>query len=195
MKLIGKRIGYHYLSKHLQVIWKIRSSMNLIDLPNDFYIVKLNKEDYNLALLDGPWMTVEHYLHVQHWRPNLIADSAQIDLLLVWVRFPILPVEYYTVLWLQKASNKIRRTLKVDYTTLSVSRGKFARVCVEVDLNKPLKSIYMLMNKFWNIQYEGLHTLCFKCERYGHTKDSCADDTIDGQNENQQNIKHKSSTI
>lgn len=60
---------------------------------------------------------------------------------------------------------------------------------MEVDLNKLLKATYRLRNKFWRIQYEGLHTLYFKCGRYGHTKDICVDDVNDVQNEN--SAKHQ----
>lgn len=40
------------------------------------------------------------------------------------------------------AVNKIGRTIKVDRTTLMASKGKFARVCIEVDLTKSLKAGY-----------------------------------------------------
>lgn len=71
------------------------------------------------------------------------------------------------------AGNKIERTRKVDNTTLSASRGKFARVCVEIDLNKPLKSGYTLRNRHWKIQYEGLQVVCFHCGKYGQGEASC----------------------
>lgn len=52
----------------------------------------------------------------------------------VLVRFPILPLEKYTVGWLKRDGNSIGKTIRVDMATLIASRGKFARVCVEVDL-------------------------------------------------------------
>lgn len=33
------------------------------------------------------------------------------------------------------------KTIKVDRTTLMASRSKFARVCVKIDLTKPLKEV------------------------------------------------------
>lgn len=147
IKMIGKRIGYHYLSKRLQALWNMQSTTMLIELPNGFYIVKFtNEQDYFKALLDG-WTFGDHYLHVQCWTPNFIAETSKIDLLPIWVCFPILPVEYYISSWLQRAGNKIERTLKVDNTTLMISRGKFAKVCMEVDLNKPLKAGYKLKGR------------------------------------------------
>lgn len=40
-----------------------------------------------------------------------MSTTAQIESLLVWARFPVLPVEYYTGKWLEKAGD---RTVKVD---------------------------------------------------------------------------------
>lgn len=105
--------------------------------------------------------------------PNFIADEAQMNFLPVWVRFPILPVEFYTTSWLVQAGNRIGRTLKVDDRTLQASRGKFARVCVEIVLTKPLKAGYMLRGKLRRVQYEGLHSICFHCGRYGHKVLEC----------------------
>lgn len=76
-----------------------------------------------------------------------MADSAEINTFSVWVCFPILPVEYYTENWLRRARDQIGRTIKVDDTTIYAMRGKFARVCVEVDLTKPLKGRYRMRGK------------------------------------------------
>lgn len=124
-------------------------------------------------LLDGLWKIGENYLHVQRWKPNFRPDKKEISSMPVWVRFPILPVEYYKEGWLRRAGNSIGKTIKVDIATLLASRGKFARVCVEVDLRKPLMSGYTLRGEFWRLQYEGLHEICFECGKYGHHSASC----------------------
>lgn len=66
-------------------MWHTQDDPMLIDLGNDFFIVKLlNREEYERALSDGPWMIGDHYLHVQRWRHNFLADSAKITSLHVW---------------------------------------------------------------------------------------------------------------
>lgn len=89
-------------------------------------------------------MIGDNYLHVQRWRPNFIAATKVIKSLPVWVRFPILPVEYYTENWLKRAGERIGKTIKVDDATRAATLGKFARVCVEVELSKPLKAGYKI---------------------------------------------------
>lgn len=74
--------NYHYLSKRLQAMWKMQPLTMLIDIPNDFYIVKsTNEPDYSMALFYGPWMIGDPSLHVQCCRPNFMVKTAQIDLL------------------------------------------------------------------------------------------------------------------
>lgn len=109
-------------------------------------------------------MAGDNYLHVQKWRH--IADKAEVSSLPVWIRFPVLPVEYYIKPWQRRAWNNIGRTIKVDVATLLASRGKFTRVCVEVDLHRPFMSGYHLHGDFWRLQYEGL-------EHYGHRSLTC----------------------
>lgn len=85
----------------------------------------------------------------------------------------MLPLEYYSVSWLQRAGNEIGKTLKVDTITLLASRGCFARVCVDLDLRQPLKPAYHLKNRSWKLQYEGLQVMCDKYGRYGHGTSAC----------------------
>lgn len=91
----------------------------------------------------------------------------------MWVRFPWLLIEYYTEEWLHKAGNTIGRIIKVDDTTLVTSQGKFARVCVEIGLDKSLVSSYGMRGEEGQLQYEGLHELCFKCGKYGQREIKC----------------------
>lgn len=69
----------------------------------------------------------DNHLHVQEWVPDFVANEANINKLLVWVRFSVLPVEYYTKTWLERAGSRIGKILRVDYATLLALIGKFAR--------------------------------------------------------------------
>lgn len=133
-------------------MWLIQSKPMLIDLSNNFFIVKLyRKEEYEQVLPDGSWMIGDNYLHIQMWKPNFMADKAAINSLPIWVRLSVLLVEYYTGGWLKRAGNSIGRIIKVDIATLLASKGEFTRVCVEVDLQKPLKAGYHMHGDFWRL--------------------------------------------
>ncbi|CAN0928867.1 hypothetical protein LINGRAHAP2_LOCUS36719 [Linum grandiflorum] len=75
---------------------------------------------------------------------------------------------------LQNGCYLVRFRSKVDYeATEEGARGKYARVCVEVDLTKPLLSKYKLEGKKYLISYEGLKDLCTICGKYGAPEHLC----------------------
>lgn len=57
--------------------------------------------------------------------------------------------------------------------TLATTRGKFAHICIELDLKKPLRLRYLMQGREWHLQYEGLHDICFGCREYGHREINC----------------------
>lgn len=56
----------------------------------------------------------------------------------------------------------------MDPTTLSTSRGKFARIYVEVDFRQPLVPLTSAMGYLQVVEYEGLHQICFGYGEYRH---------------------------
>ena len=62
-----------------------------------------------------------------------------------------------------KVGEKIGKAIKIDEARSLVSRGHFAHMCVEIDLEKPLISKFQLRHKVTKIGYEGIHLVCFNC--------------------------------
>ncbi|MFQ6629543.1 hypothetical protein Gotur_007639 [Gossypium turneri] len=53
IKLLGKRIGFSTLNSKLYAIWKMSRMFQLMDLDNDYYIVKFQaRADYEKALAE-----------------------------------------------------------------------------------------------------------------------------------------------
>lgn len=114
-------------------------------------------------------MLADHYLLVQRWRPNFDPWKTESKKkIAAWIRIPGLPIEFYNHDSLWRVGGMIGRTLKVDMTTTIASRGKFARLCVEMDLRKLLLPNFRALGRKYRIEYEGLHLLCFNCGKYGH---------------------------
>lgn len=67
--------------------------------------------------------------------------------------------------------------LKVDDFTTFLSRSKYALICVEIDLSKPLSRGFWigedLHRVFVVVQYECLPTFCYSCGMVGHGSNSC----------------------
>lgn len=55
IKLIGKRMGYNLLRTRNKKTWNTTDPLNLIDLGNDFYLIRISSEIlYNKVLNNGP---------------------------------------------------------------------------------------------------------------------------------------------
>lgn len=57
----------------------------------------------------------------------------------------------------------IRKVINIDYNVESATRGKFARIAVEISLSKPLCSQFLYEGKIQKIEYESLPTIYFQC--------------------------------
>lgn len=77
-------------------------------------------------------------ISVTKWHPNFDPYDTHVSKVLAWVRFPCIPIEYYNGSMLLKLGNLVGKALYADNTSLTANMGKFAQVCVDIDLSKPL---------------------------------------------------------
>ncbi|ONK56454.1 uncharacterized protein A4U43_C10F8880 [Asparagus officinalis] len=139
VKVLGRLINFNILQQRLLKLWHFDEESELIDLGYGFYIVKLSdKEGLARILTGGPWKIMDHYLLVQRWKPNFKPSIATVSKAAVWVRLPELPIEYFNVDFLMGVGKLLGTPIKLDTNITMATRGKFARICVEVDLAKPL---------------------------------------------------------
>ncbi|KAI9125684.1 hypothetical protein K1719_003102 [Acacia pycnantha] len=175
IKVLGLSVPKHVLIDRVRRMWKPKQPLKVVPVSNEFYIVSFSsKEDRDYAYYEGPWMIDDHYLLVQRWRPNFNPRKADGQKkVAVWVRIPDLPMEFCTVEALGMIGNMIGRIIKIDRSTSIYDKGEFARICVEVDLQKPLLPAFTVFGEHKQLVYEGLHLVCFKCGLYGHAQESC----------------------
>lgn len=62
---------------------------------------------------------------------------------------------------------------KLDFQTDNRTRGRFARLLVFINLNKPLVSQVTVESVTQRVEYEALPTVCFECGKYDHFKEVC----------------------
>jgi hypothetical protein len=188
IKLLGKNVGFNLMKDRLQKLWRLTGGFEIMDVDNGFYMVKCELlADREKIVSEGPWMLFDHYLAVARWTPDFASPHAKIERTLVWIRFPDLSLLYYDESVLLGLASVVGTPIKVDTNTLKVERGRFARVCVEIDLTMPVVGKVNVNGHWYNVQYEGLHIICGGCGCYGHHTRDCKKDhgkTVDvGQTE------------
>lgn len=155
-------------------MWKPSGRMDCIDLGKDFYLTRFeDKEDYDKVHKGGPWFIGESFLIIRAWEPNYRPSSTNLSAVALWMRLPELPIEYYDEEALHDIGNAIGPMLRVDVNTFMEKRGRFARICVQVDVDKPLVRTIIIGSKMLQVVYKGVSSMCFSCGQLGHRRMDC----------------------
>lgn len=174
VKLLECPYTNKFLHTKLQQKWNLNGDWKLIDLINDFFMVKFELgEDLNHVLTRGPWIITGQYLTMQKWRLGFCPATARITRIAVWIRVAAIQLECFDVWALKRIGNLLRKLLKIDSLTTTKNRGKFVWLGVELDLTKPLEAFVQINKTWYNIEYEGLHDICYGCGLYRHKRQKC----------------------
>ncbi|KAI9070704.1 hypothetical protein K1719_047332 [Acacia pycnantha] len=92
--------------------------------------------------------------------------------IICWIRLPDVPFEFYNVESLRRIGNMIGKMIKVDRSTSVYDKGGFARICVEIDLKKPLIPTYLVFGRN-DLLFMRTSSSRLMCGKYGHQKEGC----------------------
>ncbi|XP_031381852.1 uncharacterized protein LOC116196325 [Punica granatum] len=174
VKLFGKSFELQYFTQRLISLWNPSGNMDCVDLGYGFFLVTFNtRADFAKVIRDGPWFVGRQFLTMRLWEPCFRPSKATFSAVAIWVRLPELPIEFYSEKLLSKLGNRIGPLLRIDSRTYLGVRGKYARLCVQVDLTKPLPTTIWIGDFEQPLQYEGIDQLCFHCGIIGHTATRC----------------------
>jgi len=82
-------------------------------------------------------------------------------------------MEYYDESVLMALASAVGRPVRVDIKTVDASRAKFARMCVEINLDQPVVRRLWFRDHWYHVEYEGVHLLCKQCGIFGHMAKGC----------------------
>ncbi|CAL1379614.1 unnamed protein product [Linum trigynum] len=166
-KALGRSVSYTLMAKRLTSIWAKVSTIQVTSAKNGYFLVRFTSGvDYERAITGGPWMVGDNYLTVHPWTKDFNPYEHEISSTMVWARLLEIPIQYFHPVAVMKIGQRIGKPLRVDHATSTGARSDYARVCVQVDLTKPLLSMFRLHGKKYFIQYEGLERICLQCGTY-----------------------------
>ncbi|OMP01406.1 hypothetical protein COLO4_11918 [Corchorus olitorius] len=85
VKILGKSPAFNLLFSKLRSLWNLKAKLSLVDIGNDFYLVKVeNPEDYLRILTEGPWVVGGYYLTVRKWKPFFNSSEETVLCTSVW---------------------------------------------------------------------------------------------------------------
>lgn len=106
-----------------------------------FFRIKFQrKEDYERVLTQGPWILFGQYLMVQMWTLDFNPFQLFPSVAMAWIRLPGLLGFLNNKKILGEIGRLIGKVAKLDFNTDNRLRGRFARMTVFINLDKPLTS-------------------------------------------------------
>ena len=157
VKVFGKIVGFTFLQSRLLSMWKPVGRIDIVDLDKEFYLVRFySKDDYDAILDKGPWFIGENFLSILPWEPNFKPSTAIVSSIATWIRLNELPIEYYEANTLKRIGTAIRNVLRIEGHIAMEVRGRYARLCVQVDINKPLITSILIRDIEQSVSYEGI---------------------------------------
>ncbi|KAK4733464.1 hypothetical protein R3W88_007725 [Solanum pinnatisectum] len=115
---------------------------------------------------------------VKPWRPEIELNKEIIEKMPIWIRLVGLDIKYWGKNALTKIAGLVGNPLKEDTTTKNKVRLTYARVLVEMSLNKEYPTGIMFENEIGiiveqKVEYEWKPVWCNKCKNYGHELKEC----------------------
>ncbi|KAG5528196.1 hypothetical protein RHGRI_028962 [Rhododendron griersonianum] len=169
LNLLGKGMGWRAFCCQVGELWAFEKDYKVIDVGSRFFVIRFEgREDYMRVFCGGPWAVMGHYLRVRKWEPNFMASEAQeVATARMWVRLPGLPIEYCDEEALGIIAKKFGKHIRIDITIDVETRARSARVCVEIELGKPLCHGFRQERggDEYRVEYESTHSFCFNCGR------------------------------
>lgn len=126
---------------------------------------------------EGPWSINGVILQLSPWRPFFEPSFTKLTTAVIWVQLHNLPVEFWSGDILETITSHLGNLLKISDLSVSITRAKYGRVCIEIDLSKPLSKGFWLNDDqhrvFVVVLYEHLHTFYNTCGVVGYGSNMC----------------------
>ncbi|KAF5187086.1 Rna exonuclease, partial [Thalictrum thalictroides] len=173
---IGKRLPYPLVKDVLQKQWKLQNFEMVAD--DDLFYFKFQSEDDKIMVIDkGPIFIAGRLFVLKFWSPEVDKGKNLISSVPIWVKFENVPKRLWSEEGLGFIASLLGRPVCLDDATLKKTRLKFAKVCIEVDLECPFpKSLKIKLGGEIvdiKVDYTWIPSKCSKCASFGHLSNKC----------------------
>ncbi|WOL07772.1 hypothetical protein Cni_G16520 [Canna indica] len=167
-KFFGKVPPLFVVSSWAKRSWNVAGFDSVLDLEEGFFVFQFRDlVSSNEILFGGPYFLRGEALRLVPWRPCFRPWCENFSSAPVWVRFLSLPLEFWNIESINKLSLALGKVIFVDQRSFEFSCGRYVRVCIELDLSRPLRNGLWVGEPdkefFRPLSYENLSIVCFAC--------------------------------
>ncbi|KMS97428.1 hypothetical protein BVRB_5g127080 [Beta vulgaris subsp. vulgaris] len=182
-KPFGDSIPVSVVTAKLRREWTmLKGHVTFVDMGNGWIMFKFANNEDKLAIWNNrPWYVQSLILALFAWQPAFNPFTFQIHTLAIWVRLNLLPLEFWSNQCLSYMLKPVGPIIRIDDFTLSRTRARYARVCVDVKVLQTvpgslLVNLHGLTREIF-LTYEGMLEVCPLCGSEEHTLDTCKEKT------------------
>ena len=178
-KIWGESVPLPLIVSKTKLDWKyIKGPVEYIELGNGWILLKFATViDRDYVWTNRPWFVKGLNLVLNAWKPFFDPYSATIQHIDQWIRISRLPWEFWEEKTLISLLHSFGTVIRIDHNTLLRKKGRFARVCLHLDVSQPLPGTLSIPTPncplLIPITYEGLHEVCALCGTPDHLLDHC----------------------
>ncbi|WOL20218.1 hypothetical protein Cni_G29022 [Canna indica] len=129
------------------------------------------------VLTGGPFSLRGNVIRLIPWRPLFRPWYGPFLLAPIWERLLGLPLEIWNVDSVSLFAASLGKVLAIDQRSFSFERGRYIRVCIEIDLSLVLRQGLWVREPekefFQPVAYENLPSICYACCWIGHREVDC----------------------
>lgn len=160
--------------------WKKYDVQTVSRINSDLFLIQFaDEETCEEVLQSGPYTFDNHPVVLKKWQPRMCMDVA-VTALPIWIQFPGLPLEFWSINMLSKIGSVYGKPLYCDKCTISKMKLGFARILVEMDSSRDFPEMVELVDEQGmvfqqKVIYEWKPSICSNCRKFGHLKQECSD--------------------
>ncbi|XP_075081709.1 uncharacterized protein LOC107826912 [Nicotiana tabacum] len=141
---------------------------------DDYFVIRFsNVEERDQVLYSGPHTVNNRPIIMKAWSADFNLHDEILKTIPLWVRFPNLPLNCWSMKALSKLGSALRNRVYADECTTEAMRISYARMLIEMDVTKPLPRTMKLQDPKGKIiqqeiTYDWEPAFYAKCLKIGH---------------------------
>lgn len=145
-RVLGVPVSGRAIRNRLKNDWKdLQEEVSVDHIGRDWYKIEFGaEEDVEFVLQHRPWFVQGQIFALQRWRLDFSPFHVSIDSIICWARIPFLSLHYKDPEVLSDLVSILGTLICIDQASMVGRQSMFVRVCLEVDLTKPLKRCLIL---------------------------------------------------
>ncbi|KAL2938196.1 Protein SEY1 [Bienertia sinuspersici] len=137
--VLGANPPFSVMNGYCQRFWGKKGLEKVSMVGRGLFPVRFNTMEQCERVLTGDPQFLDYKpLITKKWDPDMELHKESVKTIPIWIRFPNLELKYWGSKCLHKLGDSIGTTLKIDQVTLNKERLAYARLLVEVGLNRDL---------------------------------------------------------